>query len=74
MLNAKGFLTMVMHIILPMLYAVKCLLKYQPDIFYDTTGRSIDTQATPRPFSWSKFCCPPAKLGHMCTIRLSVRT
>lgn len=29
---------MVFHIILPLIYAFKCLLKYQPDVFYDTTG------------------------------------
>lgn len=29
---------MVFHMILPMIYAVKCLIKYQPDVFYDTTG------------------------------------
>ena len=29
---------MILHMLLPMLYALKCLWKYQPDIFYDTTG------------------------------------
>ena len=38
LLTAKGFLTMILHIVLPMIYALKCLWKYQPDIFYDTTG------------------------------------
>jgi alpha-1,2-mannosyltransferase len=31
-------LTMVFHMILPLIYAIKCLFKYQPDVFYDTTG------------------------------------
>jgi hypothetical protein len=39
LLTAKGFLTMVLHLLLPMLYATSCLMKYQPDIFYDTTGK-----------------------------------
>jgi hypothetical protein len=38
MLTSKIFLTMVFHMVLPIIYCVKCLLKYQPDIFYDTTG------------------------------------
>jgi alpha-1,2-mannosyltransferase len=29
---------MICHIFLPMIYCFKCLWKYQPDIFYDTTG------------------------------------
>ena len=29
---------MLCHIFLPMIYCFKCLWKYQPDIFYDTTG------------------------------------
>ena len=43
MLTSKGFLTMVMHMVLPIFYAIKCLLRHQPDIFYDTTG---DTSLT----------------------------
>ena len=31
-------LTMVLHMILPLIYTVRCLFKYQPDVFYDTTG------------------------------------
>ncbi len=31
-------LTMVFHMILPLIYTIKCLFKYQPDVFYDTTG------------------------------------
>ena len=38
LLLPKSFLTMVFHIFLPMIYTLKCLWKYQPDIFYDTTG------------------------------------
>jgi hypothetical protein len=38
MLTSKKMLTMLMHIVLPMFYALKCLWKDQPDIFYDTTG------------------------------------
>lgn len=38
LLTSKGFLTMVMHIVLPVIYVFKCLWRYQPDIFYDTTG------------------------------------
>lgn len=29
---------MLCHILLPMIYCIKCLWRYQPDIFYDTTG------------------------------------
>lgn len=38
MLLPQKKLTMAFHMILPAIYALKCLIKYQPDIFYDTTG------------------------------------
>ena len=38
MLTSKRFLTMILHIVLPIFYTIKCLWKYQPDILYDTTG------------------------------------
>ena len=34
-------LTMMLHMILPLIYTVKCLFKYQPDVFYDTTGNNF---------------------------------
>lgn len=34
-------LTMVFHMILPLIYTIKCLFKYQPDVFYDTTGNFL---------------------------------
>ena len=38
LLTSKGFMTMILHIVLPMVYTLKCLWLFQPDIFYDTTG------------------------------------
>lgn len=32
---------MLCHIFLPMIYCFKCIWKYQPDIFYDTTGKKF---------------------------------
>lgn len=43
LLTSKNVLTMVLHLLLPPLYAAACLWKYQPDIFYDTTGTSAAT-------------------------------
>lgn len=38
MLVPQRKLTMVFHLIFPLVYGLKCLFKYQPDVFYDTTG------------------------------------
>jgi hypothetical protein len=43
---------MVLHILLPMVYAFKCLWKYQPDIFYDTTGKNHLIKGMPQVLSW----------------------
>jgi len=29
---------MILHMLLPAIYNLKCLWFYQPDVFYDTTG------------------------------------
>ncbi len=41
MLVPTSKLTMVFHMILPIIYALRSLLKYQPDVFYDTTGENF---------------------------------
>lgn len=38
LLAPQPYLTMLFHIVLPMVYCFKCIWKYQPDVFYDTTG------------------------------------
>jgi hypothetical protein len=40
LLTPQRKLTMVFHIILPWVYTIMCLFKYQPDVFYDTTGKN----------------------------------
>jgi alpha-1,2-mannosyltransferase len=38
LLRPWPFMTLLFQMVLPMVYTIVCLIKYPPDIFYDTTG------------------------------------
>lgn len=49
---------MLLNIILPLIYGIKCLWKYQPDVLYDTTGNISLIQGYASVLSLAKFIFP----------------
>lgn len=56
LLKPKGFATMVFQVVGCMIYALQCIVKYQPDVFFDSTGFSFA-------FLTVKYFLPHCQIG-----------